>query len=287
MSVRRLAAEQPETFVFSAASGKEVDFWLKKFPKARKQSAVIPLLWLAQQQEGWVTRAAMESIADQLDMPKIRVLEVATFYTMFNLAPVGEHHIQLCGTTPCMLRGANDLKDVLRDRIGKKGATSADGKFTWSEVECLGACCNAPMVQISNSAGHHYFEDLTPETLGALMDKLAAGETVKTGPQNGRQTSAPEGGPQTLKDETLFDGSRGEQLKSIPNAPDMESKADAEAKADTAGEAKNKGKPKETTRESQEKARSNSEQTPDPETKEDKEPVKKSDADGKKGGGDA
>ncbi len=283
MSARRLAAEQPESFAFSGASGKEVDFWLNKFPDSRKQSAVIPLLWLAQQQEGWVTRAAMESIADQLDMPKIRVLEVATFYTMFNLAPVGAHHIQLCGTTPCMLRGANDLKDVLQDRIGKKGSTSSDGKFTWSEVECLGSCCNAPMVQISNSAGHHYFEDLTPETLGALMDKLAAGETVKPGPQNGRQTSAPEGGPETLKDKSLFDGSRGTKLKSIPNAPEQESKAEAEAKADTAGEPVDKGKPKETTRESQEKARTDTQQTPDPETKQDHEPVKKEEASGKKG----
>lgn len=277
MSARRLAQEQPESFVFSDASTKDVEFWLNKFPEARKQSAVIPLLWLAQEQEGWVTLAAMESIAERLDMPKIRVMEVATFYTMFNLAPVGEHHIQICGTTPCMLRGANDLKAVCEARIGKKGATSEDGRFTWSEVECLGACCNAPMAQISNKDGHHYFEDLTAETLEALLDKLGAGEAVKAGPQNGRQTSAPEGGPETLKDESLFDGSRGKKLKSIPNAPQSSPEPSPEKK----------GQPKETTRDSQEKARTDSQQTPDPETKEDKKAVKAKDADGKKGGGDA
>lgn len=293
MSARRLAQEQPESFVFSKASEKEAGFWLNKFPEARRKSAVIPLLWLAQQQEGWVTRAAMESIADRLDMPRIRVLEVATFYTMFNLAPVGDHHIQICGTTPCMLRGANDLKAACEKRIGKKGATTSDGKFTWSEVECLGACVNAPMAQISNRDGHHYFEDLTAESLEALMDDLAAGKAVNAGPQIERQRSAPEGGAETLKDDSLFDGSRGEKLKSIPNAPDGGDKS-GDGK-DQAGTPENKGKPKETTRESQKKARKDSQQTPDPDAKEsDKNAVTKEDADGskgpakgKKGGGDA
>ncbi len=225
MSGRHLAEVQPDSFAFTEASTKDVDFWLAKYPQERKRSAVIPMLWIAQKQEGWVSVPAMERIAEQLDMAYIRVLEVATFYTMFNLTPVGEHLIQLCGTTPCMLRGSEALKDVLAERIGPKGATSADGKFTWMEVECLGACCNAPMIQISNAEGDHYFEDLTPESLGQLLDAFQRGETPAAGPQIARQTSAPEGDPITLTDATLFDGSRAKPIQ-LPNRPAPAAAAD-------------------------------------------------------------
>ncbi len=131
-------------------------------------------------------------------MAYIRVYEVVTFYTMFNMEPVGEHHIQLCGTTPCWLRGSDDLIDVLKRRIGPSGSVSKDGKLSWVEVECLGACANAPMAQISNKAGHDYYEDLTAEGLEAMMDDLAAGKAIKAGPQNTRYSSEPEGGATTL-----------------------------------------------------------------------------------------
>jgi NADH-quinone oxidoreductase subunit E len=231
MSGRHLAEVQPESFAFTPESAKDVDSWLAKYPEARKRSAVIPLLWIAQKQEGWVSIPAMERVADRLGMPYIRVLEVATFYTMFNLAPVGQHLIQLCGTTPCMLRGAEALKDVLVRRIGPKGGTSADGRFTWMEVECLGACCNAPMVQISNTAGDHYYEDLTPQILDQLLDAFARGETPRPGPQIARQTSAPEGDPVTLTDASLFDGSRAKKMD-LPNRP---APANAAGPADTPG----------------------------------------------------
>jgi NADH-quinone oxidoreductase subunit E len=150
-----------------------------------------------------------------LGMPYIRVLEVATFYTMFNLEPVGRFHIQLCGTTPCMLRGAEDLKAVMAERIGPKGSVTPDKLFSWIEVECLGACCNAPMVQISTSTDDHYYEDLTPELLAKLLDDLSAGR-AKPGPQIDRQTSAPVGGEKTLLDAALYDGSRGKPI-TLPN----------------------------------------------------------------------
>eukprot|EP01030_Chromulinospumella_sphaerica_P015638 gene15638-15451_t len=159
MSVRRLAKDQPDSFAFSKDSMKDVNFWLGKYPPARKQSASIPLLWLAQKQEGWVSKPAIELIAQMLEMPVIRVLEVATFYTMFNLQPVGRHFVQLCGTTPCALRGANELKEVCHRKIGPERHVTEDGALSWLEVECLGACANAPMVQVN----YDYFEDLSPE----------------------------------------------------------------------------------------------------------------------------
>ena len=191
MSVRRLAPKevQPEHFAWSASSQEKVAFWLGKYPEARRQSAVIPLLWLAQKQEGWVSEPALRAIADQLGMPYIRVYEVATFYTMFNLEPVGKYYIQLCGTTPCMLCGSDDLIKVLERRVGPQRKVSADGLFSWLEVECLGACCNAPMVQINDD----YYEDLTAENFEKLLDDLAAGRPVKTGSQKGRNSSEPEG----------------------------------------------------------------------------------------------
>nr|WP_270375781.1 NADH-quinone oxidoreductase subunit NuoE [Marinicauda sp. Alg238-R41] len=220
MSVRRLAEVQPESFAFSKASEEKVAFWLNKYPDDRKASAVIPLLWLAQKQDGWVCEPAIREIATRLDMPFIRVYEVATFYTMFNLEPVGEHLIQVCGTTPCWLRGADDLKAVCETRIGKKGRgnVSADGKFSWEEVECLGACSNAPMVQIANADGDYYYEDLTAEALEKILDDLAAGKQVETGPVTGRKASEPTKAKQkVLVEESLFDGSRAEKI-TLPNA---------------------------------------------------------------------
>ncbi len=156
---------------------------------------MISLLWRAQDQEGWVTEPAIRAVAELLGMARIRVLEVATFYTMFNLEPVGaKAHIQLCGTTPCWLRGADDLKAVCRRRIGGEHHLSDDGDFSWEEVECLGACVNAPLVQI----GSDTYEDLTAESFEALLDDIAAGRPLKPGPQTDRQFSAPVGGPTSL-----------------------------------------------------------------------------------------
>ncbi|MEZ6021872.1 MAG: NADH-quinone oxidoreductase subunit NuoE [Hyphomonadaceae bacterium] len=174
MSVRRLAAKQPESFAFSADTMEKANWWIAKYPQGRQASAVIPIMWLVQKQEGWVSEPAIRAIAELLSMPAIRVLEVATFYTMFHLSPVGKHHFQLCGTTPCMLRGAEDLKEVCRRRIGAAHKPSADGMFSWEEVECLGACVNAPVVAIDD----YYHEDLTPAALEAAMDKLARGEKI-------------------------------------------------------------------------------------------------------------
>ncbi len=194
MAVRRLAEKQPKSFAFSKENLEWVKGQVAKYPEGREASAVIPLLWKAQEQEGWVTEPAIRVVADLLGMAHIRVLEVATFYTMFNLEPVGKYLVQLCGTTPCMLRGSEDLKKVCRRKIGEQEHVTADGKFSWREVECLGACVNAPMVQIN----YDYYEDLTPENFEKLLDDLAAGKKVKTGPQIDRQFSAPIGGPTTL-----------------------------------------------------------------------------------------
>ncbi|KST59474.1 NADH-quinone oxidoreductase subunit E [Methylobacterium sp. GXS13] len=207
MANRRLApaSEQPESFAFSPENAAWAKTQIAKYPEGRQASAVISLLWKAQEQNGgWLPRAAIEAVAAELGMPNIRVLEVATFYTMFALEPVGRFWIQVCGTVPCDSCGARGLKEMLEARLGPPGHVSADGNFSWLEVECLGACCNAPMVQINQD----YYEDLTPESLGTLMDDLAAGRPVKVGSQIGRQASEPQGGPDTLTDQTLFDGSR-------------------------------------------------------------------------------
>ena len=215
MSVRRLAAEQPESFAFTPATMEQVRWWMAKYPPERKQSAAIPVMWLVQKQEGWVSEPAIRAIAELLDMPVIRVLEVATFYTMFQLAPVGRHHLQVCGTTPCMLRGAEELKAVCKKRIGEKHAVSADGMFSWEEVECMGACVNAPMVAIDD----YYHEDLSPAALEAPMDALARGEKITPGSAIGRMTSAPDGGPNVLNDPSLYDGSLGQKI-TLPNLPE-------------------------------------------------------------------
>lgn len=215
MAVRRLAEVQPESFAFAPETMAQAQWWIAKYPAARRASAVIPILWLVQKQEGWVSEPAIRAVAEMLGMPKIRVLEVATFYTMFHLAPVGKHHLQLCGTTPCMLRGSEALKEVCRRRIGPAHAVSADGLFSWEEMECLGACVNAPVVAIHD----YYHEDLTPETLEARIDALARGETPAPGSAIGRSTSAPEGGLKTLLDLSLYDGSLGQPL-TLPNRPE-------------------------------------------------------------------
>jgi NADH-quinone oxidoreductase subunit E len=183
----------------NAAKVKEI---IGRYPPGRQQSAVMPLLDLAQRQvgaetqtQGWLPVPVMEMIGDTLGMAYIRVYEVASFYTMYNLAPVGRYHVQVCGTTPCMLRGSDDVLDACYKKGLKKGATTADGLFTLTEVECLGACANAPMVQINDDN----YEDLTQASMTAILDALAAGQTPKPGPQIDRQTSCPVGGPTTLK----------------------------------------------------------------------------------------
>jgi len=200
MSVRRLAPpeQQPKEFSFS----KENLAWAKqqiaKYPDGRQASAVIPILWKAQEQHGgWLPEAAIRYVADMLGMPHIRALEIATFYTQFILQPAGKKaHVQVCGTTPCRLRGAEDIIEVCRHRIHHDPHhLSADGDFSWEEVECLGACVNAPMVLI----GKDTYEDLTPENFGKVLDGFAAGQPPKPGPQIDRQFSAPIGGPTTLK----------------------------------------------------------------------------------------
>jgi NADH-quinone oxidoreductase subunit E len=218
LSVRRLAAVQPESFAFTPQMAKQAKAWIANYPPGKQASAVIPLLWLVQKQEGWVSEPAIRVVAEMLEMPVIRVLENATFYTMFMLEPVGTHAlVQVCGTTPCMLRGSGDLIEVCKRRIGPNDHVSADGKFYWQEVECMGACSNAPMAAIND----YYYEDLTADSFEKLLDDFAAGGKPKPGSAIGRQCSAPEGGPTTLTDPSLYDGSRAEKIK-IPNLPKTE-----------------------------------------------------------------
>ena len=203
-------------FAFSKETEEQITWWEKKYPAERRASAVIPALWITQKQNGgWLSEPALRAVADRLGMNYIRVYEVATFYTMFNLEPVGKYHFQVCGTTPCMLRGAERLKDFCERKIGPKGHVSGSGNFSWIEVECLGACVNAPMIQIND----YYFEDLTIETLEKIIDDFAAGKEPAPGTYVKRQTSAPEGQATSLTDEALFDGSRAKPLAAIPNAP--------------------------------------------------------------------
>src|SRR5262245_38463903 len=205
MSVRRLAPPelQPKQFVFTADNLDWAKQQMAKYPEGRQQSAVIPLLWRAQEQAGgWLPQKAIEYVADMLGMARIRTLEVATFYTMFLLSPVGRKaHVQVCGTTPCMLRGAEDIRKVCQRRIHHEPFhISADGDFSWEEVECLGACVNAPMVLIWNDT----YEDLTPESFEKVLDGFVNGKPAKPGPQIDRTWSAPIGGPTTLTDPSLY-----------------------------------------------------------------------------------
>jgi NADH-quinone oxidoreductase subunit E len=197
MSLRRLHPRQPDSFTFTAENLAWCEATMKKYPPGRQQSAVIPILWRAQEQEGWVTKPIVETVAKMLGMAYIRVLEVATFYTMFNLHPVGEHLIQVCTTTPCWLRGSDAVVAACKKHIHPQAEmVSEDGKFSWMEVECLGACVNAPMILI----GKDPYEDLDGEITGELIEAIRRGEQPKTGPQNSRHSSEPIGGATTLKE---------------------------------------------------------------------------------------
>jgi NADH-quinone oxidoreductase subunit E len=190
-------------FAWTPENAKQAKIFVDRYPPGRQQSAVIPLLDLAQRQigaetgtQGWLPIPVIEFVAAELGMPYMRAYEVATFYTMFNLAPVGRHHVQICGTTPCMLRGSNDVLAACYAKGLKKGHTTGDGLFTLNEVECLGACANAPMAQINDDN----YEDLSFESMTRILDALAKGEAPKAGPQVDRQTSCAEGGPTSLRE---------------------------------------------------------------------------------------
>jgi NADH-quinone oxidoreductase subunit E len=214
--LRRLHLDQPDSFAFTPANLAWAEAQMTKYPEGRQASAIIPLLWRAQEQEGWLTRPAIEAVCLMLDMPFIRGLEVASFYFMFQLQPVGSvAHIQVCGTTSCMICGAEDLVAVCKDKIAKKPhQLSEDGKFSWEEVECLGSCANAPMAQI----GKDYYEDLTAARMGELIDELAAGKVPTPGPQNGRYAAEPLSGLTTLKD---FDSGHTKYNASVQLATDI------------------------------------------------------------------
>ena len=196
--------EQWGAFAWTSENAAKAREAVARYPDGRQRSAVMPLLDLAQRQvgaetqtQGWLPIPVIEFVAHELDMPVIRVLEVASFYTMYNLAPVGRFHVQVCGTTPCMLRGSDDILDACYKRGMKKGHTTPDGLWTLTEVECMGNCASAPMVQINDGN----YEDLTPERLDAVLDALAAGQAPKEGTQDpARRTVEPVGGPSTLKD---------------------------------------------------------------------------------------
>ena len=196
MKTTSYRAGETTGFAFTAQNEERAKSIVARYPEGRQASAVIALLDLAQRQNGgWLSPEAIDYVANYLDMAPIRAFEVASFYTMFNLNPVGKHLIQVCRTTPCWLRGSDDLTETCRDKLGVGlKENTADGLFTVIEVECLGACANAPMVQINDE----YYEDLTPERLAEIIDDLKAGKAVPVGPQTGRMGSAPEGGPQTL-----------------------------------------------------------------------------------------
>ncbi|MEM1140235.1 MAG: NADH-quinone oxidoreductase subunit NuoE [Pseudomonadota bacterium] len=202
MAVRRLAEEQPDSFALTSDNEAWAAALIAKYPEGRQASAVIPLLWRAQKQNGgWLSEPALRCVADRLGMAYIRVLEVATFYTMFNLKPVGEFFVQVCTTTPCMLRGSDEVVSICRRQIHENPETvTADGKFSWMEVECLGACANAPMVQINDD----YFEDLDASRMEVILAKLRRGDAVKPGPQSDRHGSEPSGGLTSLTDPDLY-----------------------------------------------------------------------------------
>ncbi len=217
MSVRRLDAVQPSAFSFTPENLSRAKRTVATFPQDKQASAVIQLLWFAQEQDGWVSRPAIEYVGKMLDMAYIRVLEVATFYTMFQLSPVGRKaHIQVCGTTPCMLRGAEDLIEVCKRKIHPEPHhLNTDGSMSWEEVECLGSCVNAPMIQIVKDT----YEDLDAAKLEQIIDDFAAGRPVKSGPQNGRHFSMALTGATTLTDKTLYNKPRTFKRVEAPPPP--------------------------------------------------------------------
>jgi len=242
MAVRRLAEVQPESFSFTEENLAWAKKTIAKYPEGRQASAVVPLLWRAQEQHGWLPEPAIRLVADMLDMPYIRVFENATFYTMFQLKPVGTvAHIQVCGTTPCQLRGAEDLVGVCKRRInGHAFELSEDGRFSWEEVVWLGACVIAPMVQV----GADTFEDLTPETFEALIDGFDRGTPPAPGPQSDRKSSEPVTGATTLTDPSLYDGSRNRETAATPQPAKTDSEPDASVDPATPAAAEQKnGKP--------------------------------------------
>lgn len=196
MSVRRLHHQQPESFMPSGETLAFADLAISRYPAGRQASAVIPLLWKIHEQDGWICEPAIRWVADRLSMPYIRVLEVVTFYTMFNLSPPGTHFLQVCATTPCWLRGSDQVVEACRQRIGPEGTVRADGKFSWMEVECLGACVNAPTIQLRSD----FYEDLDYDKTIALIEALERGEIPKPGSAVGRHSSEPAGGATTLTD---------------------------------------------------------------------------------------
>ena len=214
--LRRLHPDQPESFAFTPANQAWAEAQITKYPEGRQASAIIPLLWRAQEQEGWLTRPAIESVCEMLGMAYIRGLEVASFYFMFQLQPVGSvAHIQVCGTTSCMICGAEDLMAVCKKKIAAKPhELSADGKFSWEEVECLGSCANAPMAQI----GKDYYEDLTTDRMAEIIDEMAAGRVPTPGPQNGRYASEPLSGLTSL---TEYDSGKTQYNASAQLATDI------------------------------------------------------------------
>jgi NADH-quinone oxidoreductase subunit E len=228
MSLRRLAPPevQPARFAFNAENAEWAKATIAKYPQGRQASAVISLLWRGQEQDGWVTHPMIESVGKMLGMPFIRVLEVATFYTMFNLEPVGTL-VQVCTTTPCWLRGSDAVVDACKKHIHPHQHTlSADGKFSWMEVECLGACVNAPMLQI----GSDFYEDINGPITEQMIADLRAGKPIKPGPANGRHSSEPEGGATSLMDASLYDGSMIGKYKVAVPQPAL---TDADAKKPT------------------------------------------------------
>ena len=214
--LRRLHKEQPATFAFTEKNLEWAKGQISKYPEGRQASAIIPLLWRAQEQEGWLTRPAIEHVAAMLGMAYIRALEVATFYFMFQLQPVGSvAHVQICGTTSCMICGAEELIAVAKELIAPAPhQLSADGKFSWEEVECMGACSNAPMAQI----GKDYYEDLTADKLRDLIARFSAGQVPVPGPQNGRYAAEPLGGLTSLKE---FESGRQQYNASAQAAVDI------------------------------------------------------------------
>ena len=198
MSLRRPSKNQPESFEFSSSSLEEANKIISKYPKGKQQSAVMALLYIAQKQnDNWIPLAAMKYIAKLLDMPYIKVYEVATFYSMYNLSPVGKYFIQVCTTTPCMIRGANKLVEACKEKISEnENVLSNDNSCSWMEVECLGACVNAPMLQINDD----YYEDLDKEKTIEIFEKILKGETPKPGSYRGRLNTEPENNRKTLMD---------------------------------------------------------------------------------------
>ena len=214
--LRRLHPDQPETFAFTPENQAWAEGQMTKYPEGRQASAIIPLLWRAQEQEGWLSKPAIEHVSDMLGLSYIRGLEVATFYFMFQLQPVGAiAHIQVCGTTSCMICGAEDLISVCQEKIAvEPHQLSEDGNFSWEEVECLGSCSNAPMAQI----GKDYYEDLTADRMGEIIDELAAGKVPVPGPQNGRYAAEPLKGLTSL---TEYDSGKTQYNASVQLAVDL------------------------------------------------------------------